>query len=151
MRPLQRKRETQGEIKLCGLCGLCVRKIIIARREYISHRIHRIDFSPFGCRPLVHLYYSPLVHQAKAVAYAHQAPQVRLYHPPPPSLRSSSRLSQGDSFAGAVLAVVTTPSARRTGEFPRVALGSAPLKGHKSIFNTFSKGPFRPSQGTDGH
>ena len=38
---LQRKRETQEEIKLCALCGLCVRKIIIARREYISHRFHR--------------------------------------------------------------------------------------------------------------
>ena len=45
-----------------------------------------------------HHYYSPLVHQAKAVVYAHQAPQVRLYHPPPPSLRSSSTLSQGDSL-----------------------------------------------------
>ena len=30
------------------------------------------------------------------------------------------------------------------GSFPRVALESAPLKGHESIFNTFSKGPFRP-------
>ena len=40
------------------------------------------------------------------------------------------------------------------GSFPRVALESAPLKGHESIFNTFSKGPFRPlSQGekASGH
>ena len=35
------------------------------------------------------------------------------------------------------------------GSFPRVALESAPLKGHESIFNTFSKGPFRPSEGTE--
>ena len=34
---------------------------------------------------------------------------------------------------------------------PRVALGSAPLKGHESIFKTFSKGPFRPSRGTEAH
>ena len=34
---------------------------------------------------------------------------------------------------------------------PRVALESAPLKGHESIFKTFSKGPFRPSQGTEAH
>ena len=32
---------------------------------------------------------------------------------------------------------------------PRVALESAPLKGHESIFKTFSKGPFRPSEGTE--
>ena len=30
---------------------------------------------------------------------------------------------------------------------PRVAMGIAPLKGHESIFNTFSKGPFRPYMG----
>ena len=34
---------------------------------------------------------------------------------------------------------------------PRVALESAPLKGHESIFKTFSKGPFRPSEGTEVH
>ena len=34
---------------------------------------------------------------------------------------------------------------------PRVALESAPLKGHESIFKTFSKAPFRPSQGTEAH
>ena len=37
------------------------------------------------------------------------------------------------------------------GSFPRVALESAPLKGHESIFDTFSKGPFRPSEGTEAH
>ncbi len=46
-----------------------------------------------------------------------------------------------------------TPSSPRVamGSFPRVALESAPLKGHESIFNTFSKGPFRPSRGTEAH
>ena len=34
---------------------------------------------------------------------------------------------------------------------PRVALESAPLKGHESILKTFSKGPFRPSRGTEAH
>ena len=33
---------------------------------------------------------------------------------------------------------------------PRVAMGIAPLKGHESIFNTFSKGPFRPGREGEG-
>ena len=35
---------------------------------------------------------------------------------------------------------------RPTPACPRVAMGIAPLKGHESIFNTFSKGPFRPGR-----
>ena len=29
-------------------------------------------------------------------------------------------------------------------------MGIAPLKGHESIFNTFSKGPFRPGREGEG-
>ena len=39
---------------------------------------------------------------------------------------------------------------RPTPASPRVAMGIAPLKGHESIFNTFSKGPFRPGREGEG-
>ena len=39
---------------------------------------------------------------------------------------------------------------RPTPACPRVAMGIAPLKGHESILNTFSKGPFRPGREREG-
>ena len=39
---------------------------------------------------------------------------------------------------------------RPTPACPRVAMGIAPLKGHESILNTFSKGPFRPGREGEG-
>ena len=91
---LQRKRETQRGIKLCALCGLCVKhknSLIF----YLTQRAQRTQKSKANCAAAGVV--AGYARQENAEGNRNEDNDGNENYPPPPSLCSSSHLSQGDS------------------------------------------------------